>query len=1115
MSFLVSGLEAVETFFSDELTALENFTNFLASDVVSFFETVSTDVQNFISFLATAISDIPTFIQQGVSYFVQVLQNVFSNVASAVDGFEQYVANALQGFFQDVANLMQGFLNAIYGFFSNIANGLANFVNVAVSNYIQGFGAVGTYVGQAIPQIINQITPIVAPYLLARILPDAVERLGEILPGIEIDLSPVGLGGKFEIKFGEIAKMIGEPIADLMEEISGEIMSSFKEFLKEPFISDFKITIRQIFNSIGLGDLPFADPSYREITSWVGARSFQELKDHLRETLLLTGYPAWFTDAFLEPPADDYIPRNPLFRPVAIRDVIAGVEYGLLPSSAIEQYAENNLITKKTAKLMYVNQNLRLFQRVVEEGIRGFIIQPDKAYDLMMSGKDLAGKDLFTKYFEIEYQFATQRFAKQILRALLSRALSNFGRPYVDIKYLAKTTDEIYKQLNLPKEISTLFEQMIAESQLIQYNELIFTFLRSKAEKGIFNQADVEKLLKDYNFNVSESLYILQNYVDLLITTEEIQLITQKLQNFFISDKDAEKELKNLKVNDNYAKLLIERYYNLQLSKEKANVYLSLLKKGYYNSHEAKTVFKALGYPTSVIEELLDLYSQEIETELQIKTIEQKAQMFLLNEQEIDTELKKLHVSDALIQEIATEYLQIPFLKQQVDVYTSLVKKGYINSEEARRIFSALGFKQTTIEQLIPLYTQEIQVETTISTYKALLQHFLIDEKTAEQELKKLHVSDALINELLTEYYQVPLTEKIFNIYLSLLEKGYTTVDTISKILGAKNVNATALAEIANAYNYEIEIENSIKYIQSLLRNLLIDDKTAEQELKKLGISDVLTKAIIAEYTPVLVNVKSVAQTIIEGAIYNVGKVPISVSNVVPELKKLNIPDNQINALISEIETQVALEIWKKYLPTLSDIKTALTYNYPVDKLLQLSLIPAELYNLHADLTRYELIAKEVQSLKSTYEKLLTYNVTNPQLEQMLRQYGINDQLLQVLQLQAQLEKILTAYEELYLTPSKVLSIAEYVSNPDQLIQKVFREYNVPSDLQNVYLEYAKNRRLRTYINEIISTISLLFEKQKISLDQALQYLQQFKKYGLTDEEIELIKLNWQLRSAY
>ena len=47
------------------------------------------------------------------------------------------------------------------------------------------------------------------------------------------------------------------------------------------------------------------------------------------------------------------MPRNPLFRPVAIRDVILASQYGILDFSAVSQYAENNLITPKTAKLMY------------------------------------------------------------------------------------------------------------------------------------------------------------------------------------------------------------------------------------------------------------------------------------------------------------------------------------------------------------------------------------------------------------------------------------------------------------------------------------------------------------------------------------------------------------------------------------------------------------------------------------------------------------------------------------------------------------------------------------------------------------------------------------------
>jgi hypothetical protein len=97
-----------------------------------------------------------------------------------------------------------------------------------------------------------------------------------------------------------------------------------------------------------------------------------------------------------------------------------------------------------------------------------------------------------------------------------------------------------------------------------------------------------------------------------------------------------------------------------------------------------------------------------------------------------------------------------------------------------------------------------------------------------------------------------------------------------------------------------------------------------------------------------------------------------------------------------------------------------------------------------------------------------------------MKQYGINETLLGVFKLSAQIRKILTAYQELYLTPSKALSISEYLSNPTQLLQKVFSEFQVPNDLQNVYFEYARNRRISRYVNDIITTINLLFEKQKL-----------------------------------
>ncbi|CAI44183.1 putative minor structural protein [Acidianus rod-shaped virus 1] len=1115
MSGLIGDLTSLGTFFSDELGALENFVDFLATDFETFINSIASDFETFISYIATAVSDLATFAQTVYNDIVSALQNIASAIYPVLRNIGGIIAGAIETALGDLAQFAIDATGALANAIRTITNDIGSLLGTFISDAFQALGNIPLHISPFLAKASTFLASVISPYLIIRALPPAIDKLAELLPDFTISLAPVGLGARFEVKLGEIVKMFGENAADFMKDVSDEMMSTFKEFIKEPFISNFKIQVREIFNDIGLGDIPFADPSFTQIAKWVGARSFNEIKDHLKETVLLTGYAQWFTDAYLQPPVNDFVPQNPLFKPVAIKDVITAVEYGILPADAVGKYAENNLITQKTATLMYQNQNLKLFQRVVEQGIRAFVVEPDKAYQLMTSGVSLSGRDLFTKYFDIEYQFATQRFAKQVLRSLLSRALSNFGRPYIDIQYLSSTTSKIFKELNLPTAIDNLFKEMMSQSQLIQYNQLIYGLLRSEASMGIFDQQKVNELLQSHNFNVAETEYLLAHYANIAVMKEQLSVLKAKANNFFISDQDLGKELTSLGFTPEYIQAFAEENFTLPLRKEIANVYLSLLRKGYYDVKEAKSIFGGLGYEKSVIEQLTNVYSTEIETELAIKTIQQKAQLFLLSQQEIITELKKLQVSDALANEITVEYFAIPLLKQQISVYESLIKKGYLNTDDAKKVFTSLGYRQSVVDQLIPLYATEITADATIAKYKSLLQHFAVNVKTAEQELKQLHISSSLIEQILTEYYQVPLIEKLSAIYLSMLEKGYITIDVLKKVLGPQNIDVSAITEIANAYNYEITVANEIKYVQSLLRNLLIDEKTAEQELKKLNVSDSLVKAIVAESTPVVVSPKTVAQTLIEGAIYHIQKVPVSVSHVIGELKKLNIPDSQVNALIDEIESQIALDIWKKYLPTLSDIESALTYGYPTEKLVQLSLIPAELLNIHVNLTQHEMVGKEVQSLKSAYVKLLTYGIANAQLESLMRQYGVNDQLLSVLRLQAQLEKILTTYQELYLTPSKAISLSEYLSNPTQTLQKVFADYQVPSDLQQIYMEYTRNRRLRTYISQIVETISLLFERHKITLDQAVQYLQQFKQYGLTDEEIQLIKLNWQLREMY
>jgi hypothetical protein len=1058
MSFLLN-LGDLGTFFSDELSALESFTNWVSSDFINFMNSITSDIQNTLTFISQAISDIPTFMQNIANNFLTILQNFVQTAVPVVSGFLTWFETQVVNVFQNLSSLASQFMNDAYSFFQNVANSFAQIISVVVSDFLTGFGQNMKHISSAISQISQFLTPFITPVTLGKFLPIITDKLAEILPEVEIDLSPVGLGGKVPIKFGEIVKAFAETSVDFLNEVRQEIQTTLKEFIKEPFISDFKISAREIFNEIGLGDLPFADPPFTQIAKWVSSRSFSEIKDHLRETILLTGFPAWFTDAYLESPVDDYVPRNPLFRPVSIRDVILGSQYGFLNFDAISQYAENNLITPKTAKLMYNNQTARLLQRAVEEGIRQFIVTPEKAYQEIIQNVNLAGKDLYLKVFTLEYNYSVQRIVRQFLRSLLSRALTNFGRPYIDLKFLESTVQKLFKELNYPEEVQSVFNVMIEQSQIVYTNQLLLTQLEQITKLGIFDEKKIKAELKANNFNEQIALTILNyelQYVQLQHILKEFQF---KLQNYIISIKDAEKELKHLGFDPSIISEVIFEYQIAPLTKYQISQIESLAKKGYLSSDEIKKQLHGLGVIKEFEDVFINYVNQEIAISSTLSIIKEQLKNFLIDSKSVDAELKKLKINDYLTSQIIQENYNVSIAKLQLSLLETIAKTLYYDQTQLSGELSKILKDRNAIE----LYTQKF-------------------------------------------YYEY-IYPKIISYYTQLARHGISS--NISNL--PKEIVQYEIQPAIQVFQLTTEIE----YIKSLLKDLQITPTNAVSRLESLGMQKDLANLIVQTYVPTIYSLHTIIGNIINGQLFKIGKVPVNLGNAEQQLRQLGIPENQIKILLDQYASSFGLEIWRKYLPSLSVIETAIKYNYPEKQLIDYSFIPSEFLNLYSNLYQHELVGQYVQSLKTEYIELLTYGVQNTQLESLMKQYGINQVLLEVFKLSAQIRKILTAYQELYLTPSKALQISEYISNPNQLLQKVFSEFQVPSDLQNTYLEYARNRRLRTYVNDIISTINLLFEKQKIDLNTAQSYLQQLKQYGLTNEEIQLILLNWQLRSNY
>jgi len=1052
-------LGAIGTFFSDEISALENFVNWVSSTFINFMNAITTDIQNTFSFIGQAISDIPTFMQNIATDFLTILQNFVQTAIPIIQGFLSWLEQQIVNAFQVLSSIASQFINDAYGFFQNIANVFSQIIATVVQDFLSGFGSNMSRIAPAISQIVQFLTPFIAPITIGKFLPAISEKLAEILPEIEISLAPIGLGGKIPIKFGEIIKAFAESGVDFLNEVRQEIQVTLKEFLKEPFIADFKITAREIFNNIGLGDLPFAHPPFKEIANWVAVRSFSEIQDHLNETILLTGFPAWFTNAYLTPPADDFVPLNPIFKPVNIRDVILGAQFGILNFDAVSQYSYNNLITPKTAKLMYNNQTARLLQKAVEEGIRQFVVTPTQAYEEIIKNINLAGKDLFLKVFDLEYQYATKRLIRQFLRSLLSRALTNFGRPYIDLKFLQTTIQTLFKSLGYPTQVEQVFNIMIEESQIVYTNQLLLTQLQQIVRLGIFNEKEIKSELKANNFNENVALAILQGelkYIQLQHLLKEFQF---KLQNYIIGSRDAEKGLKSLGFDNSIISETIFEYQTAPLIKYQISQIESLARKGYLSVDEIKKELNAIGVIKEFEDVFLNYLNQEIAISSTLNILKQQLRSFLVDPKFVETELRKLKVNDYLVNEIIQEEYNINIAKLQFSLLESIAKTLYFDQQQLSGELSKIVKDKTAID----IYTQKFYFE-----------------------------------------YIYP---KIISYYTQLARHGITA--NISKL--PKDIVEHEIKPAIQVFQLTTEIE----YIKTLLKDLQITPTNAISKLENLGMQKDLANLFVQTYIPTFYSLHTIISNIVQGELFKVGKIPINLGNAENELRKLGIPDNQIKVLLEQYASTFGLEIWRKYLPSLSNIENAIKYNYPLNQLVEYSFIPSELLNLHVNLFQQIFVGEYVQSLKNEYIQLLVYGVQNTQLESLLKQYGINDVLLGIYKLSAQIRKLLMAYQELYITPSKALQISEYLSNPTQLLQKVFSEFQVPNDLQNVYFEYARNRRISRYVHDIITTINLLFEKQKIDLNTAQQYLQQLKKYGLTDEEIQLIILNWQLRSAY
>lgn len=1100
MSFVFSGLQDIENFFSTAGADLVTYTHFLATDVVNLVHAIDIGVKDIVSFFQQVVNDLGIAGLNTLQTFVNVFNTMYNVLETAWSSMVTNITSAMQTIINDLYNISKAFVSWLIGFAQNIVNDIVSITENAIEPVlIEGLKLFGEAAIAAEP-VVQKFLPLISPIMYLKVIPTFVDNIENLIGDITISLEFLGLGGQYEVKLGEILSKIGAPVAELLKELGEELYAIYKDAIKEPFISSFRVTLRQLWNNIGLGDLPFRDPTFVEVARFLTSRKFDEIKDHLNETLLLTGYPQWFTDTYYNSPKDSYVPGNPFYHPLPLGIAVPAVQLGLMEYNQMLDLAWYNLSTPSIAGLQYKVETARIVERAVLQGLRYFVIKPHEGYQILHAGMQLSGQELYNFIFSYEYQFGLQRTVKQFLRSLLSRALTDFGRPYLEPNVLYGTINKLFTELGYPSAIEDVFRTMIGESQQVQANQLIYEFIVDLAKLGVFDEKYVDELIRKHSMNRDIIVLQVQNYAYLAMVHKAVNIIESMMSHGLIDVKYAVSLLKPYGFSKQFIDV-VENLYTINLN---AGLWLryieTLTSAGVLSEQDAVKVAKAYNLNENYVSVLYNVLHRILLSKTEeegIKTLS------TLGVKITHTILVKDYAE--LLEQV---HLQKSIVENTINYVKALLSTGMLTASDAEKMLKDLHLEPSIINLIVNMETGRLTARAEEEAVKTLL--------SLGVEYKSSKLNKAYFDILQETYVQKAVIEHTVNYVKELLRHGLLSPTEAEKQLSNLHLNPEISKLIIDSAYRVFYAETVIRYVEAQLRKFLISKTQAEELLLKVGMPKDLADMYIAIHTPNVVEMRSIAEIILEGDIYNVGRVPVKVPTNLATLERLGIEKSQAQILADAITARVGLELWKSHLPKLQTILEAITYGFDYKKLLEYSMIPSELFDLHANLQSWINIAKIAHELVPLYVKLLQYSSAQAgQLESVLIKYGITAEQLALYKLRSTIEKFITMYQELYLTPSKVISLAEYLSNWRDLLQKSFVEYNVPPELQSVYLEATRNRRLLRYVNAVIETMYLLAERQQIDVPTAQQLLTQLKQYGLTDEEIQLITLNIQLRLLY
>ena len=247
-------LTSIQSFFQNIQTTIQNIMQGVTSTLQNIASTITTGLQNIITNIREVLGGIQNTLQSMFQNVTQTIQNVISGVQGAIQNVAEFVRNIpniIQSAFQNITSTIQGIVSGIQSVMQNIMN-IIRGIPETISKVVKPIGEAIKDIVIKIPEIPSKVYEFLKPIIEPIIdkIRDIPERMKEIASAFQGFVNPlVGISQFFE--------QIRNSVLDFLTKIPeylGTIVQFFVDISKDPegwFRKNIVQPLTELFSNIG------------------------------------------------------------------------------------------------------------------------------------------------------------------------------------------------------------------------------------------------------------------------------------------------------------------------------------------------------------------------------------------------------------------------------------------------------------------------------------------------------------------------------------------------------------------------------------------------------------------------------------------------------------------------------------------------------------------------------------------------------------------------------------------------------------------------------------------------------------------------------------------------